>query len=402
MWIQFLILLTLLIFSAFFSGIETAFVSLSQLKVRAMHEQKRKGSETLLKLKHKPKRLLITVLIGNNAVNIGASAYSAVVLTNMFGNAGIGIATGGMTLLILTFGEILPKTYFANHSEKLSLVFAKPIYVMQILLFPLVFIFEKLSDFVSPEKRKFLTETEMKTMLEMGLEDDVLHEKQEELMQSVFDFDDTIAKEIMTPRVDIFAFDETKKIKDVKKEIGKMGFSRIPVFKDEVDNITGYFHIRTLLNANENNSLKSICKKVLHVSSEKIIQELFLDMQKHRIHMAVVVDEFGGTGGLITMEDILEELVGEILDENDEDESDIRKVSRNRWIVDGDCEIETVNETLGLKLNTHSNYTSMNGYLQHKFNDLPEEGEKIKLKHATIEIIKMSDKKVEKVAIKLN
>lgn len=400
MWRSILILLGLLVLSAFFSGMETAFVSLSQLKVRALKEQKRKGADTLIKLKHKPKRVLITILIGNNLVNIGASAYSAVVLTRSFGDVGIGIATGGMTLLILTFGEILPKTYFANHAEKFCLNYSNILAIMQFILFPFVFVFEKMSDFISPEKKKGVTETEIKTMIEMGAEDLILHEKQEELMQSVFDFDDTVAREIMTPRVDIFGFDENEKIKDIKKEIGKMGYSRIPVYKHDIDNIIGYFHIRDLLNANENHTIKTICNKVLHVSSEKIIQELFIEMQRQRAHIAVVVDEFGGTAGIITMEDIMEELVGEIFDESD-DEEDIRKVGRKRWLVNGDCDIEMVNEKTSLKLNTHLSYNSIGGYVQHKLNDLPHEGQKISLKSCTIEVIKMSNKKVEKIMIKV-
>ncbi len=401
MWMQGLILLVLLILSAFFSGIETALVSLSELKVRALKQQKKKGSEILAKLKENQRRLIITILLGNNVVNVGASAYSAVILTNMFGSVGVGIATGGMTLLILTFGEILPKTYFANHAEKMGLRFSRCIYVMQIVLFPIIILFEKLSERFSPNIRNNITEHEMKAMIEMGAEDLVLHEKQEELMQSVFDFDDTVAREIMTPRVDVFALEENSKIKDVKKEINKMGYSRIPLYKDEVDNITGYFHIIDLLNANENHSLKTISKKVLHVSSEKIIQELFIEMQKKRRHIAVVVDEFGGTAGIITMEDIMEELVGEIFDENDEEDHIIKKIKKNTWLVDGDCDIDEINKELGLDLDTDSNYASINGYLQHKLKDLPEEGEKVNLKKAILEIKKKNDRKIEKVLIKL-
>lgn len=399
MYWEIIFLVILLSLSAFFSGIEIALVSITTVKVRTLLRLEKKGAKILEKLKENPKRMIITVLIGNNIVNVAASAFSAVVLTDALGNAGIGIATGAMTLLILTFGEILPKTYFAKYADKLALRYAHFIYGLQLLLFPFVIIFEHLSKLVAPDGTIAVTENEIKAMIEMGGEEDILHKKQTQLMKSVFEFDDTPVREIMTPRVDLFRLPEDTKIKDAIKKIKVCGHSRVLTYRENIDKVTGYFHIRDLLGVKPSIMLKTIALPAIFVSSEKIIQELFIEMQKSRYHMAVVVDEFGGTAGIVTMEDILEELVGEIMDENDEQELYIKKLDAKNYLVSGDVAIDDINETAGIKLREGSHYTTIGGYIQYKLKDLPKKGETVALKSLKIKVVKMSNNKVDIVRI---
>jgi len=401
MLFEIIFLSILLVLSALFSGLETAYVSISLVKARSFVERKLIGSKLMLKLKEDQKKLLITVLIGNNLVNVGASAYSAVVLTKIFGNAGIGIATAVMTLLILTFGEILPKTYFAKNAEKITLRFAPIILFLENLFLPLVWIFDKISTIVTPDKEsiELITESEIKTIIEMGAEEEVIHKTQEELMQSVFKFDDTIAKEVMTPRVEIFAIEDTRKVGEVLKIIKEKGFSRIPLFNKSTDHLTGYVHIIDLLNAEKTTQLKKIANKIMFASSEKIIQELFLEMQKRRSHIVAIVDEFGGTAGIVTMEDILEELVGEIYDEQDGKNNNIKKIGKNTYIVKGDTEVTEINDKIKTSFKISENYSTIGGYLQKKFKNIPEEGEVYETTKFKLEVIKVSDKKIEKIKI---
>lgn len=392
-------LIVLLILSAFFSGIEIALVSVSRIKVRTFLALRKKGATTLSKLKSNPKRMIITVLIGNNIVNILASAYTAVLLEKAFGQAGIAYATGLMTLLILTFGEILPKTYFAKNADRLSLKFAKIIYIMELALLPFVVVFEYLSKLVAPGNEGGVTEGEIKAAIEMGAEGSILHEKQKEFMKSVFEFDDIPVKDIMTPRVDMFALEENSKIKDIIKKVKFAGYSRIPIYKESLDKITGYFHIRDMLNIKGTIELKKISSNITYVSSEKIIQELFADMQRNANHIAIVVDEFGGTAGVVTMEDILEELVGEIQDEHDDDEIYIKKLNKNTFVVDGDVEIDEINSEIGLNLKSEGSYNTISGYIQYMMKDIPSKGETFQNKKATFEILKNSSKKIDIIKI---
>ncbi|MFT4325916.1 MAG: hemolysin family protein [Candidatus Woesearchaeota archaeon] len=397
--LEIVLLLLLLVLSAFFSGIEIALVSVSKVKVRTFLALKKKGAKTLAKLKKHPKRMIITILIGNNIVNTASAAYTAVLLTSIIGSAAVGVATGIVTLLILTFGEILPKTYFAKHADYMALKFAKPIYILSIALFPLVWIFEKLAKIVAPDGEHKITEQEIKSLIELGAEGAVLHKKQEQLMKSVFEFDDIRVHDIMTPRIEVFAQQEDLLVKDVMDAIKEEGHSRILTFKENIDSTVGYFHIRDILGISPNTKLKTIAHPVTFVSSEKIIQELFLEMQKNRNHLCVVVDEFGGVAGIVTMEDILEELVGEIQDENDEHEVYIKKLNKNTYMVTGDAEIDDVNEELGLKLQSGSGHSTIGGYIQYKLKDLPDEGETVETAKATLEVEKATDTKIDLVKI---
>lgn len=404
MYKQLLLLFGLLSLSALFSGLETAFVAVSQIRARSFRDQKKKHGQLLYNLKQNQRRLIITVLIGNNLVNIGSSAYATLIFTQAFGNAGVGVATGVMTILILTFGEILPKTYFAKNADKIALRFARFMQVMQILLLPVVFVFEKISDAfkIEGDGKQIISENDIQAMVDVGTESEILHKTQRQLIHSVFEFDDTKVKEIITPRIDIFAVEENEKIRNIIRKVKKSGFARIPVYKDNIDKITGYFHIRDLLLiSNKDATVREISHEIMFLSGEKIIQEAFAEFQKARKHIAVIVDEFGGTDGVVTMEDILEELVGEIHDEADAKAPDIKKINSTTYKVCGDTQIDDVNEKLDTNFPEDKEYNTMSGYIQYKLKDLPTQGQVIteKRRKLKIKITKMKDHKIEMVQI---
>ncbi|MFW6047513.1 MAG: hemolysin family protein, partial [Candidatus Woesearchaeota archaeon] len=317
----------------------------------------------------------------------------------------IGIATGIMTLLILTFGEILPKTSFAKHATKISLIASKYVLLLEFILFPVIYFFEKISDLlkVNNSNPDIVTESEIETMIEMGAEKEVLHKKQKQMMKSVFQFDDTKVKEIMTPRTEVFAVQEDEYFSDLKKKVKNTCYSRILVYKEDIDNIVGYLHIRDLLSEKkEHLTAKDINKKIMFVSGEKIIQELFSEFQNKRMQMAVVLDEFGGTAGIITMEDILEEIVGEITDESDQEEKFYKKLSQKSYLVDGDTNISDVNEALRLKIPENGHYSTLGGYIQYKLNNFPGKDQEIfdKKNKITMTVKKITNHRIEKVNIK--
>ncbi|MGM5483328.1 MAG: hemolysin family protein [Nanobdellota archaeon] len=401
-----LMLIVLLVLSGVFSGLETAFLTLSHVKARSLYNQKQKNSEFLLKLKNNQRRLIITILIGNNLVNVASSSIATVVFTEAFGSAGIGVATGIMTLLILTFGEILPKTSFAKHSTKISLIASKYILFLEYLLLPVIFLFELLSNFLKMDNKNpdIVTESEIETMIEMGAEKEVLHKKQKQMMKSVFQFDDIKVKEIMTPRTDVFSIQEDEIVKDIRKKLSNTCYSRVPVYSKDIDNIIGYLHIRDLIPSGNSSKKKAkdIYKKIIFVSGEKIIQELFSEFQKYRMQMAVVLDEFGGTAGIVTMEDILEEIVGEITDESDNEEYFFKRISKDSYLFDGDVNINDLNEALRIKIPENGHYSTLGGYIQYKLNDFPEIGQEIKDKknRLAMSVQKIRHHKIDKVKIK--
>lgn len=404
MYTQIATLIGFVVLSALFSGLETAFVSINPIKARALRDGKNKFGSILYNLKQKQRKVIIAILIGNNLVNIGSSAYATYLFTNAFGHAGVGIATGIMTFLILTFGEILPKTYFAKHATQISLMFAKFLQILIIILSPFIWFFERLADVckISEVPTEVVSEKELQAMIDVGAEEAVLHKKQKQFMKSVFEFDDTKAKEIMTPRVDIFALEESDQISEKIKQIKIAGFSRIPVYKEHIDQITGYIHIRDLIGTKKKDlKAKDLSNKIQFISGEKIIQELFTELQKKRKHIAIVVDEHGGTDGVVTMEDILEELVGEIMDESDTDELYIKKLDKNNWSISGDATIDDINEELKIKLPENEHYPTISGYIQNKINDLPEKDEEIidKRKKIKMKVTSVKNHTIESVKI---
>jgi putative hemolysin len=321
---QIIILLVLLVLSGFFSGVETALMSVHAAKVRSALRQKKRGAEALARIKQNPHRLIITILIGNNVVNILAASLATVLFTDIFGSNGIGIATGVMTFMILVFGEITPKTFAIQNAERLSLLVARPIELLSLILTPFVKIFEIISKVMAvilgSKEEKQLSEEELKTVVTMGRDEGILSNEAAEMMQNILEFDETTVEEIMTPKCDIDMIDGNKTLKQVIDFVVKTPYSIYPVYEGDKDTIIGILDVDDVLKYAKNKRLnvkvKKIVRKVYFVPESKEIDDLLVEFEGKHIPMAVVVDEYGAVKGLVTVEDILEEIVGDIFDKS--------------------------------------------------------------------------------------
>ena len=399
-------LIVLILLSAFFSGTETALMSVSSIKVRSLVRQKRKGSEALMRLKKNPRRLLITILIGNNLVNILAASIATILFSEMFGSNGIGIATGIMTLLILVFGEITPKSFATMNSEKLSLAVARPIEVLSYILYPIVKFLEILTSLMmklfGSKKERMLTEEELKTVVTMGHEEGILSKEVAEMMDSLLEFGEKTVDEIMTLKDEIAFVDGNLKLKDVVDYVVKTPFSRYPVYVKSKDNVVGILDVDDVLKYIKENKLnvkvKNIAREVYFVPETKDIDDLLVEFQRKETPMAMVVDEYGSVVGLVTMEDILEEIVGDIFDKSMRRELYITHVNKNTIRADARARIDQIERTLGIELQ-EGDFNTIAGLIEHKLGRIPKKGEKIDLGKFYIIIEKATRKRIEKVKI---
>ena len=379
--------------SAFFSGLEVALVSLERGQLRRVVNEKRSGARSLAKLKSNPKRMLITILLGVNLANIGAAAVATDVAIGAFGNLGLGIATGIMTFILLVFGDITPKAYCYAHAEKISLRFARVILAIQYLLYPLVILLELLTRGIFrtvkiEEKPKRLSEAEVRAILDIGVEEQVLMKEEREMMKEVLEFHDTSVRAIMTPRNSMFVLSSRLLLWDALPLINKSGFSRIPIIEESKDNVVGIVHIRDVLKTIEAKTsymmLKDLARKPLFVSKDMPISKLLKEFQGRHLQLAIVVDEFGSTEGLVTLEDVIEELVGEITDEKDSELQLLRKVDKQTLVVHGDAEIDDVNEALNISLPKGNDYSTISGLLHEQLQRIPRQGDTATVGNVTI------------------
>ena len=376
-----LILLGILVLlSAFFSGTEVALVSISNIKARNLVKEKKKGAQALLHLKENPEKMLTTILIGNNVVNVAAAALATYLATAYFGAVGVGLATGVMTFIILVFGEITPKSLASTHNEKVGLMVAGPIEGLEKILAPVVYLFNNISKAVGSvfgdKKKPLMTEGELKTMVEVGVEENILGKKDKEFIEGVLEFDDISVREVMTPAVKMFCLDADMKVKKALKKVNKTRYSRIPVFVEENrDKIIGIVHLKDMMRAmvkDDDTKLKNISRKPYFTSKETIISELFKKMQKKRKHMAIVVNEFGGVEGLVTLENLLEEIVGEIRDETDPTTQYVLQESNETFLVHGETEIDDLEDYLDATLPQEGDYMTVSGLMHYYLKDIPD------------------------------
>ena len=404
--IQVLILVVLILFSAFFSGVETALISLSKVKVKSLLKQGRRGSKALYRLKKNHHKLLITILIGNNLVNIAAASFATIIFTDLFGSSGIGIATGVMTFLILVFGEITPKTFAAQNAEKVSLIVARPIELLSFVLSPFVIVFELISRFaiklVGLKSENDLSEYELKTIVTMGKEEGILSRESAEMMHNVLEFEGTKVVEIMTPKVDVLMLDGNLKLKKVLDFLIKTPYSKYPVFFENRDKIIGVLDVDDVLKYVRDDELgikvKEIVNPVYFVPESKKIDDLLTEFEGKKIPMAVVVNEYGLVSGLVTVEDILEEIVGDIFDKSKRSSVYIKKINDKLIRVDAKISIEEINKVLNLGLK-EGHFDTIAGFIEHKLQKIPKKGEKIVLSKFTIEVDKVTDQGIKIVNI---
>ncbi|MBY0098242.1 hemolysin family protein [Mesobacillus maritimus] len=402
-------LIVLIILSAFFSSAETAFSSVNRIRLRNYVSENKAGSKKALHITENFDNALSTILVGNNIVNIAASSIAASVFTGLFGaGTGLIISTFGMTVLILIFGEILPKSIAKENAESYSLKISGILFLLIKLLTPINFIFAKLKDFVSRtfsknESTPSITEEEIKVMVDISEEEGVIDKEEKELVHRSLEFNDVIVGEVLTHRMDMIAIELNQPIEEIKDIFLTERFSRVPVYKDNIDNIIGILSEREffseLIQHNDANVEALLRKPVFVVKSMKVAT-LLPELQRLKSHMAIVVDEFGGTSGLITLEDILEELVGEIWDEHDEKINIMTKLSETLYEFDAQFQLDDFSDLLHVPMPESSSH-SLGGWLFETLERIPKEGEGFDYENLHISVQEVDNHRVRKVRVEI-
>jgi putative hemolysin len=394
--------------SGFFSGSEIALIGISKAKVNQLVKEKVKGSASLYKLKSNPSRMLSTLNLGTNLVNVGSSALATEVSLGIFGNNGLAIAIGVMTFVLLVFGEITPKAYCNSNATKISLKVSRIILVFSYVFYPFVLLFEKITNAMlkavgSSHQPPPITEQEIYSVIEQGLEDKALQKHERELVHGALKFDDIVIRAVMTPRTKMFMLPAKTILFDAMPSISKSGYSRIPIYKDTPDQIVGILNVRDLLKHLERDekmlTLESLSRKPIFVSQEQRISKLLREMQGRQTHMAIVVDEFGGVEGCVTLEDLLEEIVGEIMDETDLEELNFKMLDKNTMLANGDIEIDTVNEILKSEIPQGEDYSTLNALLHDKLKDIPRQGDRLVIGSVKMTVEQVANNQASQIKI---
>lgn len=387
---------------------ETALIALSKIRIRHMVEDGVKGAKLVEKLTEDPNKLLGAILIGNNIVNILASSLATTLFVSLVGPGGVGIATGVMTVLVLIFGEITPKSIAKQKSEQVSLKVSKPISVMVKLFKPFIGIFTFISSgFIrllggDPKASEpFITEEELKTMVGVSEEEGVLEDVEKEMIFNVFDFADAQAKDVMVQRVDIVAVDSEATYEDVLEVIKKEQFSRIPVYNQTIDDIVGVLYVKDLIIAGQNKDgfkVTDYMREPYYTFEFKKIKELFNEMKKTRNHISVVLDEYGGTVGIVTIEDLIEEVFGDIEDEYDDYENEIEVIKEDEYVVDGSARLDDISDLIGVNMESEE-FDSVGGLIIGELGRFPENKEEVNLSNIKFVVEEVDKNRIKKVRI---
>jgi CBS domain containing-hemolysin-like protein len=415
--VEFLLLAGLILISAFLSAAETALTSISRHKIKELVDHNVGGARALQHLRDNPGRMLSAILIANNVVNIGASVYATSLAIRFFERLGwggysliIGVVTGLMTLLILVLGEITPKTIALRRAQWVALLMARPILVLEWILQPvaafITFLCRPLIYLLGgkvPEKGPILTEEEIKTILSMGENEGIIEEKESEMIHSIFEFGDTTVREVMTPKPDMHCVNITDGMEAVIQLIRGEGHSRIPIYEGNVDNIIGLVYAKNILELGKGNDLKEYLRPVLFIPESKKIDDLLRQMQSARTHLAVVVDEYGSTAGIVSLEDILEEIVGEIHDEFEKSEKDYEKIGDASYVVNGAMTLADVNDLLGSSFPENvKEYDTIGGFVFEKLDKIPAVGDVVHFGDFTISVERVLKRRITRVKITRN
>ena len=405
MIIRWISLAVLILLSAFFSSAETALTTVNKIKVRTLADSGDKRARTLQKVHEQWSKMLSAILIGNNIVNIAASAIATTIALSI--NLNVGIMTMAMTVFILVFGEITPKNLATVYSEKLSFVYAGIILLMMKILTPVIWIIDKLCSFVTfilridmSNTNRSITEGELRTIVDVSHEDGVIETEEKQMINNVFDFGDSRAKDIMIPRIDVSEVDMNSTYDELKKIFEEEKYTRLPVYKDDTDNIIGILNMKDFFLDTEKASfkIKDIMRDAYYTFEMKKTSDLMIDMRRESASMAIVLNEYGAAVGIITMEDLLEEIVGEIRDEYDDDEEElISQVANNEYIVEGSVKLDDLNDALDINL-ISDDYDSIGGYIIGGLDRLPEAGEAVMTEDGIrLEVVSVSKNRIDKV-----
>ena len=414
---QLVVLVILVILSAFFSSAETAFSTANRIKMRTLSEDGNKKATLVLKILESYSKLLSAILIGNNVVNLSASSLATTVAIALSEPLGLqtslmtGLATGILTIVVLLGGEIVPKTWANLNADKIVLVYAPIIHFLMIILTPVIFIVDKIAVGIlklfriDPNKKNnAMTESELRSYVDVSHEDGVIEEEEKEMIYNVFDFGDSLAKDIMIPRIDMVSVEDTATYKEVMELFRENMYTRLPVYHDSTDNIVGIINIKDFLFVKDTDkfTINDIMREAYYTYEYKKTSDLMMEMRKSSSNIALVLNEYGSTEGMITLEDLLEEIVGEIRDEYDADEETlIQDLGDNTYVVPGGMKLDDINNSIDTEF-TSDDYDSIGGLIIEKLDKLPEEGETVSLEDGTKLTVKtINQNRIEEVLMVL-
>ena len=407
--IEILLFVICILLSAFFASSEVALISITRAKARTLVNEGKPGSNAVASLKESPEHLLITILIGNTIVNIAAASIATAIAIQIFGDLGVGIATGFVVIILLIFGEIGPKIYAARASDSFALTVAPVILFLSRIFTPLIWLVERVSPKFGIGKESAepaVTEEEIKEWIDVGKEDGTIEQGEQDILYSVLEFADTTAREIMTPRVDVILMEDTVTFEEAIRIFNETGFSRIPVYHDQNDNITGILNVKDVFSAmvsrRKDSTIKEIMYDPMFVPETKKIDDLLKELQVHRVQMAIVIDEYSSFVGIVTVEDILEELVGDILDEYDKEEPEILNISEGVYVVDAQMWVDDINDRIDINLPVDEAYETVGGLIIDRLGHIPlHPGEKTEINEGkiTLVVMQMHGRRIVKVKI---
>ena len=417
--INIIVLIVLLLLSAFFSSAETALTTVNKIRLRSLAEEKNKAANRVLKLVESPDKMLSAVLICNNIVNLSASSLTTSYAFNICERMGLeektslfaGIGTGILTVAILIFGEITPKNLATRNSEKLALVYSSPILFLTRIFTPIIFIVNQISNFflilmkIDPsQKANSITEDELRTFVDVSHEEGVIESEERQMITNIVDFGDSLAKDVMIPRMDIAMVEANITYEELMEEFTEHKYARLPVYEETIDNIIGIINLKDVVfykGDRDTLNIKSIMRNA-HITYEyKNVSELFMEMRRASIPMTIVLDEYGALAGLITMEDLIEEIVGELRDEYDTDEEDeIQKISETEYILLGSASLDDIDETMDLSL-ASDDYDSISGHIINLLEHFPSVGERAEDDFATYIVLEVDGKHIHKLKMTL-
>ena len=401
-------LVVLILLSSFFSATETALTTVNKIKIRSLAENGNKRAQTLMKVHEQWPKMLSTILVGNNIVNIAASSLATILAMKI--SLPVGIMTGIMTITVLIFGEITPKSIATAYSEPISLGVAGFIWTMMFVFTPIVWVINVFSAFLVKIMRidlskadNSMSEEELRTIVDVSHEDGVIESDERMMINNVFDFGDSRVRDIMTPRIDVTEVDINSKFEEIAEIFARDRFTRLPVYAEDTDNIVGVLNMKDVFLAQKDGfKVRELMREGFYTYELRKTSDLLMDMRKSSVTMAIVLNEYGASVGIVTIEDLIEEIVGEIRDEYDEDEMDlIHNISDTEYDVDGSVKLDDLNDVIGTKLESED-YDSVGGYLIEKLDHLPEVGDSVETEDGIkFEVLSASKKRVGRVYMKL-
>lgn len=409
--IQLLILLILLILSGFFSSAETALTCANKVRIRSLADEGNKRALRVQIILESYSKVLSTILIGNNIVNIGASSLATTLTIRLFGNRFVGICTGILTFLVLIFGEIVPKTWAGSHADKIALAYSGIIHILMTVLTPIIWIVDNIAQGIirlfhlgAKPGEGNITQEELRTYVDVSHEEGVIESGERKFIHNVFDFSDSTAAEIMIPRINMTSLSSDSTYEEIFTQFKKTMYTRIPVYEDDnPDNIIGFVHMKDFILTKDSPRFKvnKILRNVYYTYERKKTSDLFVELREKATNIAIVLDEYGSAVGMITMEDLLEEIVGEIRDEYDADEAElIKKIDTHRYLIEGSMKVDDVNEALDLSLESED-YDSIGGIMIDRLDRLPKNNETVVLENGiSLQARGISQNRIRNVLIK--